>query len=282
MRITPRHKIVIALLASVLAGTSAAAEAIWFANGTDVGGATPPFLNGDLVQDDTTSGSLTDHTIYFSESNFTLDESIDAAHGIGGGSVYLSTSGGATLGGITFADEDVVLWDAVSSTATLVFDGSTVFSQNEDVDAFSVLANGNFVLSTVGASVIAGNTYDNDDLIEYDPATGIASLYFDPDTIFALDEQVDAVHVRPTGQIILSTGNSAAIGALSFTNGQVVEYDPGTGVATLLYDAELLPGGQNVRAVFLPEPESALLLTSGIGGLAWAGRRPDQRRRADA
>jgi len=52
------------------------------------------------------------------------------------GRFLLSTDSGATLGGLTFADADVVLYDPLKDTAVKVFDGTTLTAASDgDVDA---------------------------------------------------------------------------------------------------------------------------------------------------
>ena len=60
----------------------------------------------------------------------------------------------------SFADlrigkEDVAEYDRGTNTATLAFDGS-LFAQSENIDAFHLLGNGNFLLSTESAATLAG------------------------------------------------------------------------------------------------------------------------------
>ena len=60
------------------------------------------------------------------------------------GTFVLSTYDEAGLGGLTFQDEDLVDYDPVTDTATMVFDGSALFTDGgaEDIDAVHVLPNG--------------------------------------------------------------------------------------------------------------------------------------------
>ncbi|MCH7703891.1 MAG: gamma-glutamyltransferase, partial [Planctomycetes bacterium] len=87
----------------------------------------------------------------------------------------------------------------------------------------------------------------------------------DPDDI---RENIDAVHVRDSGNIILSTAGNAALGvnAVSFGNGDLVEYDPQTGMTTLLF-SELQfvneSGGENIDAVSIDPATGNLILSTG-------------------
>jgi hypothetical protein len=110
-------------------------------------------------------------------------------------SLILSTLGDATLGGLPLANEDLVEYDPVTDTATLFFDGSALFTRNEDIDAVHVLSKGHIILSTTGNARLGGLTFANEDLVEYDPVTDTATLFFDGSALFVGDQDTDAVHV---------------------------------------------------------------------------------------
>jgi hypothetical protein len=82
-------------------------------------------------------------------------------------------------------------------------------------------------------------------------------------------ENINAVHVRDNGNIILSTNGSAVLGAngVSFGNGDLVEYNPQTGMTTLLF-SELqfvnVSGGENIDAVSI-DPVTGHLILSTAG-----------------
>ncbi len=69
-------------------------------------------------------------------------------------SLILSTVSTATLGGLTFGDDDLVEYDPGSDTATLFFDG--LFAGNEDINALHVLSDGHIILSTTSGATIGG------------------------------------------------------------------------------------------------------------------------------
>jgi hypothetical protein len=133
------------------------------------------------------------------------DEDINAAFVLDNGNIILSTDGNATLGGLTFGDGDLVEYDPNTDTSTLFFDGEgagNLFSGDEDIDAVHVLDNGNIVLSTTGDATLGGLSFGDEDLVEYDPVTDTATLFFDgqgtggmfaSSTLTSEQEDVDAV-----------------------------------------------------------------------------------------
>lgn len=185
--------------------------------------------------------------------------------------IYLSTTTEATLGGLTFQPEDVARYDPGTNTASLFFDGSA-FSLNEDIVAVSVRDNGNIVLATEAGATLGGLTFGADDLVEYNPNTNTASLYFDGSSIFALNEDIDAASVLPNGNLILSTESLAAIGAFSFEDGDLVEYDFNTKTATLFFSETLFSLSEDIDAVSVLSNGNIVLSTlsaATLGGLTF-------------
>ena len=85
--------------------------------------------------------------------------------------------------------------------------------------------------------------------------------------MFSASEEIDAVHVLDNGNIILSTVGAATLGGLSFSDGDLVEYNPTTDIATLYFDEGLFGNNADVDAVYvatLPEPATVILLGLGF------------------
>jgi len=259
------------LLGLALLGLSVSASAVSHgisvqANGALLGGLT--FDDADVAEYDDVAGTA---VLAFDESAFANDEDLDALHMFADGTFLFSTRDSATLGGLSFRDGDVALWDPVSGTASLYFD-EDLFAAGENLDAVSVLGNGNLLLSTNGNASLAGLAFRDGDLVEYDPIGGIASLFFNED-LFTNDENIDAAHVLADGTLLISTLGNATLGGLSFRDGDVVRYDPLSGVATLYFSEDDFAGNENVDAYAVaPEPTSALLLSFGLAALAWTRR----------
>ena len=159
----------------------------------------------------------------------------------------------------------------------------------ENIDAAHVLSNGNLLISTGGAAVLGDNalTFGNGDLIEYNPATGNATLFFSEKNFLVFDstsmtfnavgnEDIDAVSIDPlSGHLILSTDGPALLpgkvgtpqvtdGVLSFGNGDLVSYDLVTRTATLLLSEAIFAGGnENIDAVHVRGDGSLIISTGG-------------------
>lgn len=214
------------------------------ADGETLGGLT--FTDGSVVAYD----SLTDTAVlFFDENNFSGNEDIDALHVLSNGLIVLSVSGNASLGGLSFSDGDIVSYDPNTNTATLLFDENN-FSNNEDVDAVYVRENGNILLSTDGSATLGGLSFNADDVVEYNPNTNTATLFFNGNN-FSGNENIDAIHLLDNGHLLLSTDSNATLGGLSFGAGDVVEYNIGSNTASLYFAESNFSNSADVNALSL-------------------------------
>jgi hypothetical protein len=184
--------------------------------------------------------------------------------------ILLSTSGSAELAGLSFDDEDLVLFDPETNMASLFFDGD-LYKKDEDTNAVSVLANGNLLLSTLSSARLGGLSFKDGDIVEYDPSTDSASLYFSED-LFAGNEEINALSILDNGNLVLSTRRKASLGGLDFENQDLVEYDLATGQASLFFDGGLFARNQDIRAVHIMKNGNIALSTrkkATLGGITF-------------
>ena len=257
-----------ALSASLIAGPAAATQIILStASGATLGGLT--FRDGDLARYDTVTQTA---TLFFNEDLFTGDEQIDAFHLLDNGHLLLSTGGNAQLGGLSFGDGDVVDYDPLNDTATLLF-AESLFSTNANVDAFQLLANGHFLLSTETGETLGGLSFLDGDIVDYDPINDSATVLIS-EAIFTASENIDAFSLLPDGTVVLSTNGAATFDAgLSIVAGDLALYDPNAGTATLFFSGALFSATENIDAVHVPEADTAALVAVGLLWLAFAHRR---------
>ena len=172
-----------------------------FAANITLGGV--PYTPRDIVQFDATSlGATTAGTFstYFNGADVELTasaENIDALDILPDGRVLISTTGNPTVSGVTGGrDEDILAFTPTSlgantsGTWSLYFDGSDVGladTNNEDIDALDVTANGKIYLSTLGEFAVTGiSGFDEDVFVCASPVVGPnttcnyqTALYFD-------------------------------------------------------------------------------------------------------
>ncbi len=127
--------------------------------------------------------------------------------------VLVSSSTGGTVGGVRFADEDILSVDASTGVWAMYFDGSDVGLGSVDLDAAERLADGRILLSTDSPVVLGGVSYDDSDIISFTASStgsttaGSFSLYLSGSSIGLTTsaENVDAIAITPQGELLLST-----------------------------------------------------------------------------
>jgi hypothetical protein len=228
------------------------------------------FTDGALAEYNPTTDTA---TLFFDENLFSGNENIVAVHVLDNGNIILSTDDSATLGGLSFNAGDLVEYNPTTDTAILFFDETLFAGGSENIDAVHILDNGNIILSSSDDATLGGLTFGGGDLVEYNPITDTATLFFDG-SLFGGSENLDAAHILDNGNIILSTEGGATLGGLTFADGDLVEYNPTTNVATLYFSEGLFSNNADVDAVYVttvPEPATMALL--GLGMLICVIRR---------
>ena len=184
--------------------------------------------------------------------------------------IILSTKDSATLGGISIENYQLADYDTTSDLATLF----TSINLDKNIDAFHKLENGNVVFSFAGGGTITlgGLTFDKSDLVVYDPVSDIASMLLDGDTHSNTD--VSSVYVRDSGNIIFSTTSDTSIGGISFSRDDLIEYNPATDTATMIFEGEtlFLEDDEKIDAVHILDNGNIVLSTdrsATLGGLAF-------------
>ncbi|MEH6503309.1 MAG: DNRLRE domain-containing protein [Cycloclasticus sp.] len=193
------------------------------------------FTANQLVEYDPNTPSA---ALFPQPSPFDASVNIDAAHVLENGNIAFSTTASATLGGTSFDDDDLLVYEPSTGNVTMLIDGSAVFSgaTDFDIDAVYIRSNGLIVLSTRFDATLGGLAFGDGDLVEYNRLSNKATLLFDGEALFTDPvEDIDAVYIFDDGQIALSTQTDAILGGLSFADGDVVKYDPVSNTAELYF-----------------------------------------------
>jgi hypothetical protein len=103
---------------------------------------------------------------------------VDAIGAAENGELLLSFDVGVTLSGVTFDDEDVARFNG--ATFTSFFDGGAAgVDPALDLDALDYLCDAHLLLSFDGGGTVGGVAFDDEDLLEYDPAASTWELAYD-------------------------------------------------------------------------------------------------------
>ena len=138
--------------------------------------------------------------------------------------IYVSSTSGGNVGGVAFADEDIIAYDTVSGTWSMYFDGSDVGLGGVgalDINAFFIRPDGSILMSTVGAGTITGaGSVDDSDIVLFTPTStgsttaGTFSFVFDGSDVNLTTngEDIDALYETTSGELIISTAGSYNVG----------------------------------------------------------------------
>ena len=148
--------------------------------------------------------------------------------------IYLSSTSGGTVGGVSFADEDILAYDTATETWSMVLDGSDVGLGGTDVDAFSLLSDGSIVISIDSATYTIsglGNIEDRD-VVRFIPTSlgpdtaGNFEWYLDGSDVglTTSGEDIDALDFAADGRLLLSTQGSFGVSGASGADEDLVAF----------------------------------------------------------
>ena len=148
--------------------------------------------------------------------------------------IYVSSTSGGNVGGLSFADEDIMRFDMAGGAWTQFFDGSDV-GLNGDVDAMHLRADNTLLLSLDEAQQVGNlGTIDDSDILLFTPiaygpdTSGTFSLYFDGSDVGLTTnaEDISALWQSPEGHLIIGTNGNAGVTGLSATRWDLMRFIP--------------------------------------------------------
>src|SRR5690606_1795299 len=84
--------------------------------------------------------------------------------------IYFSSTTDGTVGGVAFADEDILRFEPGANTWSLYFDGSDTGLGAADVDAFEILDSGDILLSPdIAVTLPVAGAVDDSDIVRFTP-----------------------------------------------------------------------------------------------------------------
>jgi hypothetical protein len=160
-----------------------------------------------------------------------------------------------------FTDEDAVRTNFDGSGAGIEFS-----IDSGDLDAMHRLPNGNWLVSSLFNGSFGGTAFDDGDLVEIDVANGVvvgtplAESDFDQS-----GADITGVSILPNGNWLLSTLGDNSLGGTAFTDGDIVEYNPLSGAASIfLSEADLFDDGDGDVYGIHAFDDGRLLLTTNV------------------
>jgi hypothetical protein len=106
------------------------------------------FTDRDLVEYDLATDTA---SLFFDGSTTTLNNKITGVQVLPNGHLVLSTKGDTTLGGLSFGVADLIDYNPLDDTATLIFDGSELFSDTDEKLASVHIGSGSGAIGSGGS-----------------------------------------------------------------------------------------------------------------------------------
>lgn len=157
-----------------------------------------------------------------------------------------------------FVDHAAIQTDQAGSFATEFF-----AINSGDLDAFHILPNGNYLLSSLFNGTVGANAFQDGDLVEYNPTTGLVVgnyLGLGESSFTSSAADISSATTDQQGNLFfsaLAASNTLthAGGSLTFTSGDIVRLDATTGIAS----------------IFVPEADIFDDGDGSVYGLHWMG-----------
>lgn len=197
------------------------------------------------------------------------------------GLLYVSSSRNGRVDGLSYRDEDILLYDGSTNRWQIYFDGSDVGVANADLDAFALLSDGSILMSfdrpiqfpTLGL-------VDDSDLVKFIPTqlgpttSGAFEFFFDGSNVDlnSGSEDIDTVIPLPDGSLLISVYGSARLGDLRGRDEDLLHFTPtALGQATagswaIYFDGSavgLTEGSEDVTAATIAADGTLYLATKG-------------------
>jgi hypothetical protein len=188
----------------------------------------------------------------------------------GGEVVYMSPADNTTLGGVSVADEDIVGFDEASNTYSMLFDGSDVGLGAQDLDAFSMRADGSILMSFGTDFGLAGvGTARKQDIVRFVPSSLGATTAgtFQPFFIgrdhglTASNANITGLHEASDGRLFLSFGNSTNVSNMTVATEDIVQFNFDGNDYSMVFDGSDVGLAPYSLAAFNFERDGSLLLS---------------------
>jgi hypothetical protein len=146
--------------------------------------------------------------------------------------LYASFALSGSVGGVSFADEDILKFDG--QNWSMFFDGSDVGAGSVDLFALSVIDDDTILMAFSNNLTLNGLAVTANDIVRFDATSlgpntaGTFSMYFDGSDV-GLDssaEKIDALSVLPDGRILISTTGNPSVPGVSARDEDILAFTP--------------------------------------------------------
>jgi len=140
--------------------------------------------------------------------------------------IYVSSTSGGNVGGVSFQDEDVLAYDTGTGLWSMFFDGSDVglSVSGQEVDAFHLNPDGSLLLSLGAPDTLPDvGSVDDFDIVRFIPTSlgdntaGSYELYFDGEDVelTTSGEDIDGLSMTLDGKLVISSRGNFSAGGIS-------------------------------------------------------------------
>jgi hypothetical protein len=160
--------------------------------------------------------------------------------------IYFSPTDDVTLDGLSVANEDIVRFDETTNTYSLYFDGSDVGVGNQNLDAFSLRADGSILMSFDADSFnLAGvGTVREQDIVRFVPTSTGSSTAGSFQSFFvgsshglgASSADVSGLYEASDGTLYISLRTGLTVSGLAIADEDVVRFNPATNDYSMIFD----------------------------------------------
>ncbi len=138
-------------------------------------------------------------------------------------------------------DDDIIAYDSVSDSWSMVFDGSDVGLSQLEISGFAITPSGELLMSFSEPTSLSGLVggpngidIDDSDMVLFTPTStgadtaGTFSFYFDGSDVGLTtnSEKLDAIALLPDGRILISTNGSMNAGGLAASDEDIIAFTP--------------------------------------------------------
>lgn len=138
--------------------------------------------------------------------------------------VYVSPEKDGSVGGVSYADEDILAFDISTGKWSLFFDGSDVGIGAGNLVAFELMNDGTLLIAMKAAIQLSGVGWiEAKDIVKFTPVSlgsntaGTFSWFLDGSDVDLVEnsENIDAIAFAPDGRLLISTVGAANVAGIS-------------------------------------------------------------------